>query len=50
VIPDITAGGTVAVASGTASAPEIDPAAALSGLTLLLGAVAVLHGPVARKT
>jgi hypothetical protein len=30
-------------------APEIDPASALSGLTLLLGGLAILRGRRARK-
>lgn len=29
---------------GTVSAPEIDPASALSGLTLLVGGIAVMRG------
>jgi len=32
------------VAMATVGAPEIDPASALSGLTLLAGALAVLRG------
>jgi len=44
VIADTTTGGTVTVTSGTATAPEIDPASALSALTLLLGGVMVLRG------
>jgi hypothetical protein len=30
--------------AGTVSAPEIDPASALSGLTLLVGGIAVIRG------
>jgi hypothetical protein len=33
----------------TAAAPEIDPAAALSGLTLLLGGLAVVRGSRSKK-
>jgi hypothetical protein len=43
VIPDTTTGGAVTVTSGTATAPEIDPASALAALTLLLGSMAVLR-------
>jgi adhesin HecA-like repeat protein len=39
-----TTGGSVTVTSGTTKAPEIDPASAMSGLALLLGALAVLRG------
>jgi len=35
--------------TGTAAAPEIDPAGALSGLTLLLGGLAVIRGSRAKK-
>lgn len=44
--------GAVAVVGPTTvplSAPEIDPASALSGLTLLLGGLAVVRGRRARK-
>ena len=36
-------------AVSTAAAPEIDPAGALSGLTLLLGGLAVVRGSRAKK-
>jgi hypothetical protein len=39
----------VASASVVASAPEIDPASAMSGLTLLLGGLAVIRGRRAGK-
>jgi hypothetical protein len=35
---------TTGATSGAASTPEIDPAGMLSGLTLLLGGLAVLRG------
>ena len=38
-----------ALASTPASAPEIDPAGALSGLTLLLGGLAVVRGRRVKK-
>jgi hypothetical protein len=44
VIADTTTGGAVTVSSGTVAAPEIDPASAFNGLTLLLAAIAVLRG------
>ncbi len=46
------AAGTSGSSSGattTAAAPEIDPAGALSGLTLLLGGLAVIRGSRAKK-
>ena len=36
-------------ATNVVSAPEIDPAGALSGLTLLLGGLAVVRGSRAKK-
>ena len=36
-------------ATGPAAAPEIDPASALSGLTLLLGGLAVVRGRRLKK-
>jgi hypothetical protein len=44
--------GAVAIVGPTAvpfPAPEIDPASALSGLTLLLGGIAVVRGRRAKK-
>lgn len=35
---------------GPAKAPEIDPASALAGLTLLAGGLAVMHGRRAKKS
>lgn len=51
VIPDTTTAGTVTVMSGTTTttAPEIDPASALSAVTLLLGGVTVLRRRLASK-
>lgn len=43
LIADTTTGGAVTVSSGTVAAPEIDPASAFGGLTLLLAAIAVLR-------
>ncbi len=37
-------GGSIAVSGGTVVAPEIDPASAVSALTLLLGGLVVLRG------
>jgi len=37
------------LATGVTSAPEIDPAGALSGLTLLLGGLAVVRGRRVKK-
>lgn len=37
------------VAVATTSAPEIDPASAISGLTLLLGGLAVVRGRRVKK-
>lgn len=37
------------LAAGVTSAPEIDPAGALSGLTLLLGGLAVVRGRRVKK-
>lgn len=39
----------VASATVIASAPEIDPASAMSGLTLLIGGLAVIRGRRAGK-
>ena len=40
---------TVAPTAVQIPAPEIDPASAIGGLTLLLGTVAILRGRRARK-
>jgi len=40
---------TTAYAVAIAPAPEIDPATAMSGLTLLLGGLAVVRGRVKKK-
>ena len=37
------------VAAGVTAAPEIDPASAISGLTLLLGGLAVVRGRRVKK-
>jgi hypothetical protein len=42
-IRDVTTGGSVTV-STTTKAPEIDPESAMSGISLLLGGLAVLRG------
>jgi hypothetical protein len=42
-----TAGATTV--TGSVSAPEIDPASAMAGLTLMLGMLAVLRGRSARQ-
>lgn len=44
VIADTTTGGSVTVTSGAVAAPEIDPACAISALTLFFGGLAVLRG------
>jgi hypothetical protein len=49
VISDITTGGTVTVNSGAVAAPEIDPASAFSGLTLLLATIVVIRGRPAQQ-
>ena len=36
-------------AAGVTSAPEIDPASAISGMTLLLGGLAMVRGRRAKK-
>jgi hypothetical protein len=41
--------GTQSGPSRVVSAPEIDPASALSGLTLLLGGLAVVRGSRSKK-
>jgi hypothetical protein len=40
---------SLSLAAMPASAPEIDPAGALSGLTLLLGGLAVVRGRRVKK-
>jgi hypothetical protein len=44
VIADTTTSGSVTVTSGTVRVPEIDPASAMSALTLLLGGLIVVRG------
>jgi len=44
IISDTATSGSVTVGSGTANVPEVDPASAMSTLTLLLGAMAVMRG------
>lgn len=44
------AGAASAAISIVARAPEIDPASAMAGLTLLAGGLAVLRGRKAKKT
>jgi Cohesin domain len=48
-ISSTSTGGAVTVKSGTVSAPEIDPASAMSALTLLAGGLAVLGGRRERR-
>jgi hypothetical protein len=45
----MTTCGVASAAAVVASAPEIDPASAMSGLTLLLGGIAVIRGRRAGK-
>jgi adhesin HecA-like repeat protein len=49
VIAGTATGGSITVTSGAAPAPEIDPASAISGLTLLLGGFSVWRGRLARS-
>ncbi len=49
IISDLTTSGSVTVGSGATTVPEIDPASAISALTLLLGGVMVIRGRLARR-
>jgi hypothetical protein len=42
--------GAASAAVVVAQTPEIDPASAMAGLTLLAGGLAVLRGRIAKKT
>jgi hypothetical protein len=46
----MTVAGVVSATAVVARTPEIDPASAMAGLTLLAGGLAVLRGRIAKKT
>jgi hypothetical protein len=46
----ITLAGAASASVVVAQTPEIDPASAMAGLTLLAGGLAVLRGRIAKKT
>jgi hypothetical protein len=46
----MTIAGAVSASVVVAQTPEIDPASAMAGLTLLAGGLAVLRGRIAKKT
>jgi len=46
----MTLAGAVSASVVVAQTPEIDPASAMAGLTLLAGGLAVLRGRIAKKT
>jgi len=45
----ITLAGAVSASVVVAQTPEIDPASAMAGLTLLAGGLAVLRGRISKK-